>query len=480
MSGQGTTTRRVLVALLFVTAAIAVVIAFKRPGAARSTQPGAALGTPLWSPRRVPQPITDAVGAQHLQAALVDRLGSFAGCVSVHDDIAPAAALNIHVPHIPASTLKLLTATAALDTLGAGFHFTTTVVAPSVPKAGAVDRLTMIGGGDPLLGTPERIALEAADPETAGLAVTPLANLADRIVVAGIRSVPGGVVGADDRYDTARDVPAWNESKRASIGPIGALTVNDGYSGASGKGSTAADPALNAATELTRLLRERGVSVGSPSRGATPDADKQSKIASLDSPPLPLVLTEMLSASDNLTAEILVRELGAHAGEGTTARGVVELTAALTRLGINLDGARIVDGSGLSRDDAVTCATLLDVLTLARSPKFTPIHDGLAIAGKRGTLATRLTGPSLAGNLRAKTGTLDGVSALAGFVRSDRPLTFSLLAAGPFGEATAFRLREAMATDTAAFPRTSAGRGLVPAPIAPVSPTACPGARRAC
>ena len=480
MTSRGTAARRVLVALLALTAAVAVLSALQRPAADRATKPRATLGTPLWSVRRVPQPTTDAVGAQHLQAALVDRLGSYEGCVAVRDDIAPAAATNIDRPHIPASTLKLLTATATLDTLGAAFHFTTAVVAPSPPKAGAVDRLIVIGGGDPLLATPERIARDAADPETAGLAVTPLATLADRIVAAGIRSVPGGVVGTDDRYDAARDVPAWNESKRASIGPIGALTVNDGYSGASGTGSGGADPALNAATELTRLLSARGVSVGPPSRGSAPNVDQQSEIASIDSPPLPLVLTEMLSASDNLTAEMLVRELGAHAGEGTTARGVRELTAALTRQGINLTGASIVDGSGLSRDDAVTCTTLLDVLNLARSPKFAPIRDGLAIAGKRGTLATELRATPLAGNLRAKTGTLNGVSALAGFVRSNRPLTFSLLVAGPFGEATAFSLREAMATDIAAFPQTSAGPALVPAPIAPLSPTACPDAQRAC
>ncbi len=480
MGGTGTAARRVLVALLAITAAVAVLGAFQRPGAARTTRPGATLGTPIWSTRRIPQPVVDAVGAQHLQAALVDRLGSFQGCFSVHDEIAPAATLNIHEPQTPASTIKLLTATAALHTLGAAFHFTTAVVAPSAPSAGAVDRLIMIGGGDPLLATPERIALDAADPDTAGLAATPLATLADRIVAAGIRSVPGGVVGTDDRYDSARDVPAWNESRRASVGPIGALTVNDGYGGASGTGSAAADPALNAATELTRLLSARGVSVGPPRRGVGREAEQQTKIASLDSPPLPLVLAEMLSASDNLTAEMLMRELGARAGEGTTARGVLELTAALTDLGVNLTGVSIVDGSGLSRDNSVTCTTLIDVLNLAETIEFAPIRHGLAIAGERGTLAARLRSPPLAGNLRAKTGTLDGVSGLAGFVHSDRPLTFSLLVAGPFGESTAFSLREAMATHIAVFPESSAGLTLVPAPIAPLSSTACPDARPAC
>jgi D-alanyl-D-alanine carboxypeptidase/D-alanyl-D-alanine-endopeptidase (penicillin-binding protein 4) len=177
----------------------------------------------------------------------------------------------------------------------------------------------------------------------------------------------------------------------------------------------------------------------------------------------------MLSASDNLSAEMVLREL-AHratpAAAGSTAVGVEQVRAALLALGIDLAGEKIVDGSGLSRDNQIRCGTLLKLLDLARTPKFAAIGDGLAIAGKRGTLADRLVGTKLAGNLTAKTGTLDGVSALAGYVTADRPLRFAFIVQGPFGEPGAFAIREALVGDIAAygsdFPDTA-----VPAPAAP-------------
>jgi len=141
--------------------------------------------------------------------------------------------------------------------------------------------------------------------------------------------------------------------------------------------------------------------------------------------------------------------------------------AAMSKLGIDTTGAQLVDGSGLSRTDAVTCTTLIEVLGLTAQSKFAPVRDGLAIAAQRGTLATRLRNTPLAGNLRAKTGTLDGVTGLGGFVTSDRPLDFVLLVNGTFGEPTAFAIREGMATTIANFPQTTNVATLVPAPNAP-------------
>jgi D-alanyl-D-alanine carboxypeptidase/D-alanyl-D-alanine-endopeptidase (penicillin-binding protein 4) len=120
------------------------------------------------------------------------------------------------------------------------------------------------------------------------------------------------------------------------------------------------------------------------------------------------------------------------------------------------------------------------VLALTDRPQFAAIRDGLTIAATRGTLATRFQGTPLAGNLRAKTGTLTGVSGLAGFVTADRPLTFALLLNGAFGQATGFARREAMATAIAGFPQTAGGGELVPAPNAPIPPRACPRGERAC
>ena len=380
---------------------------------------------------------------------------------------------------VPASTLKLLTATAALHRLGPDFRFTTAVVAPNAVHDGTVARLELVGGGDPLLATPERIAADQADSEFRNLPTTKLADLADAIVAAGVRRIPGGIIGSDDRYDRMRYLDTWAASTRADIGPVGALTVNDGLAGPAGTGAQVADPALNAATELTRLLVARGVAVGAPSRADHATAGA-TEIAKIQSPPLTDVIAEMLSASDNLTAEMLTRELGHQAGTGTTARGVEIIRDEMAKLGVDLAGATMVDGSGLSRADVLRCPTLVQILDLTRDPGFAPIADGLAVAGVRGTLADRLRGTPLAGNLRAKTGTLTGVSALAGFVTADRPLTFNLIVNGDFGESSAFAVREAMASDIAAFANAFASDALVPAPNAPISSRACPPGEPAC
>lgn len=483
MNARGALARRLLAAVLVIAAIALVVGSLRTPGVARTRPRTSVVGTPLWSIRRVPQPIVDAVGAQHLQSTLQTQTSGSQSCFVVTDALGTIASANPDQALIPASTMKLLTATAALMDLGADFHFTTIARWPKLAPDGSVSSLDLIGGGDPLLATPEYIDRLAADPETAGLTTTPLAALADRIAAAGVRAAPGGVVVHDDRYDGERARPDWSAGARAAIGPIGALTVNDGFTGPAGTGAAAVDPALNAATQLTRMLAVRGVTVGPPHRNeaAGPiDASDVATRATIDSAPLPALITELLSSSDNLTAEALLKELGARAGSGTTKDGIAAARTALTKLGVDLASVTMVDGSGLSRADAVPCRTLQRLLQLSARPELRPIADGLAVAALRGTLATRFVNTELAGNLRAKTGTLSGVSALAGFVTSDRLLTFSTVLNGDFGEDAAFSRREGIATTIAAFPQTSSGAQLVPAPNAPIPSRACPRTESPC
>ena len=475
---RGSLVRRYLVVILAIGATLAITGALRQPDAATPRPPGPSLETPLWSVRRTPQPVADAVGAQHLQTALTAATGGNRACFEVQTGDTLLATAASDTALTPASTIKLLTATAALEVLGPDFHFTTTVQGSAAPRGGTVDRLYLVGHGDPLLASPERIATDQQDPETAGLATTPLATLAERIKATGVTSIPGGIVGVDNRYESSRYAADWPASTRVAIGPIGALTVNDGYAGPAGSGGAVTDPALNAAAELTRLLEGLGVTAGTSTHGNAPS--KTEAIASIDSPPLPLILTEMLSASDNLTAEMLIRELGANAGDGTTATGTGIALDTMKRLAIPAAGITMVDGSGLSQRDAVPCATLQAILRLPNDPKFAAIRDGLAIAGERGTLAPRFVGTPLAGNLRAKTGTLSGVSGLAGFVTSDRLLTFSLLVNGSFGESAAFAIREAMVNAIAGYPQTVNGPELDPEPNVPFQSRACPRTDLAC
>ncbi len=307
-------------------------------------------------------------------------------------------------PRIPASTQKLFTATAALDELGPEFRYETKAVAAAAPKNGEVQHLWLVGSGDPGITTSEAAARGSpAAPLTKGDQVTPLENLADAIVHAGVKSIPGGIDGDDSHYDTTRYLSVWPTSYRTDkeIGPLGALTVNDGFQGPDGSGPAASDPAINAATQLGRLLEARGVDVGPIGRGRAPK--DTATIATLQSPPLTDVLAGFLSSSDNLTGELLTREIATHAGkEGTTANGLAVISDRLKALGLPIAGLHMVDGSGLSRDNRAPCSLELATLSLMSRPRFAWIRKGMSVAGEHGTLAKSLIGTPLQGKLTAE------------------------------------------------------------------------------
>jgi D-alanyl-D-alanine carboxypeptidase/D-alanyl-D-alanine-endopeptidase (penicillin-binding protein 4) len=354
--------------------------------------------------------------------------------------------------------------------MGPDFRYETRVVATASPVNGTVERLWLIGAGDPVISTPERIARIEAEPETRGDVTSSLAGLADDIVRAGVRTITGGITGVDSRYDGTRFLAQWPASYRSDheIGPVGALTVNDGFGGPDGNGAET-DPALNAADQLGRLLTERGVAVAPPSH-ADDVPRNPNTIAVLRSPPLHEILTAFLASSDNLTGEMLARELAARADRpATTGNGADVVVERLRGLRIPTDGLEVVDGSGLARGNRVTCNQLLAVLNLSREPKFATLRNGLAIAGFRGTLAERLRDSALATRLWAKTGSLSGVTGLAGFVDVKEPLTFSLLLNGRFGESAGVNLREGIAEAIGRYPDIGAPDDVIPAPAAPTT-----------
>ena len=152
-------------------------------------------------------------------------------CFLVDGSGAQLASHNPDTPLIGASTQKVLVAAATLATLGPDFTYETKVVAPAAPDNGSVDQLFLVGSGDPVLAT-ERVPRLPPDPtQTKGDVTTSLDTLADNIVDAGVRRVPGGIVADDSRYDDVRYVPTWKDSYHidGDVGPLGALTVNDGF-----------------------------------------------------------------------------------------------------------------------------------------------------------------------------------------------------------------------------------------------------------
>ena len=463
-------------ALLFVAAAIACgVVAFARGDtsvAASDERPE--LVTALWSPRRVPQPLVDAVGAQRLQAALdgAVAVGGVDSCFVVTEGGAPLATHGADVGLVPASTQKLLTAAAALAVLGPDTTLDTVAVAAEAPQDGMVERVFLVGGGDPLLMTPDAQALREEIPELRGTPTTSLAALADSIVDAGVKRIPKGIAGDDSRYEDLRYLPTWDTDYRTEgqVGPLGALTVNSGFRQLRPKPIAADDPATFAAEQLTTLLEARGVDIGGRATHEKAPAGAV-EIAKVSSPPISAVIGEELSTSDNVGSELLTREIGLRtAQQGTTTAGTQAIKAKLDELGLPTANAVLVDGSGLDKTNRSTCPLLASVIDLGLRPEFAALLDGLSIAGERGTLVDQLSS-ALDGKVRGKTGTLEGASALAGIVDVTRPLRFAFIANGALGperEAIAFRGR--IVDIIATFPDAPPAEELVPAPGSAADP----------
>lgn len=325
-------------------------------------------------------------------------------------------------PATPASTMKLLTTTAALATLGPDRTFATTVV-------GRGRTVTLKGGGDPFLAAkPQRSAWPArAD------VVTLAQETADALKADGRGRVN---VQYDDSLFTGPGVnPRWPSTyvPEGVVAPIGALWVDEASDGTLyGK---VADPPAVAATAFATALASEGIEViGTPAPGKAPD--RAPELGRVESAPLGQIVEKILLTSDNEGAEVLSRQVGlATSGDGSWRGGADGVRTTLTGLGVDLSADEVYDGSGLSRENLLSATTLLAVLRLAGSeqqPGLRHVISGLPVAGFSGSLAFRFTSEALParGYVRAKTGTLSGVSALAG-VATDRdgsPLAFVLLA----------------------------------------------------
>lgn len=457
---------RTFAVLIAVAAVVCAALGMLRSDDAVAVVDRGRVSTPFWSPRRVPQPIVDAVGAQRLQAALDAAVPGVDACFVVDEGGAPLATRSADLPLVPASTEKLITAAVALAVLGPDAHLQTRAVAAAAPQGGVVDRLWLVGGGDFLLMTPEAQAQREQIPELRGTPTTSLSTLADALVAAGVQRIPGGIVGDDSRYETLRYLPTWKDSYRTDgqVGPLGALTVNGGFSQLQPQPVPVDDPAVFAASELARLLAARGVTVGrAPSRGTAPGDAVE--IAMVESPPISAAVGEMIASSDNLGAELLTREIGFQVEQqGTTIAGTQAITDKLADLGLPTTNVQLVDGSGLDRGNRVTCQLLDATLDLGAETEFAALWTGLAVAGQSGTLVDQLDGTALEGKLRGKTGSLDGVTGLVGLIDVGRPLRFAFIANGAFTEVGGIGLRAQIASIIATFPDAPPADTLVPSP----------------
>lgn len=402
-----------------------------RPAADVSTAPAALpqAATPLLSLRRAPAALAADATRQQYRVALneVAILVDDSSCFAASLDGSPLVGAGADRVVVPASNLKLVTAAVALEVLGVDHVFTTEVRGDLAGDTVTGD-LFLVGGGDATLATADYV-----DPNGPGRPDYPqephtsLEALADRIVAAGVRRVEGRIVGDESRYDLERSVPRWQDGIYLDeAGPLSALLVNDGFLDPADD-LPGTDPAADAARLLAQLLQDRGVVVGGSGRGISPPGT--AVIESIDSVPLGDLMVELLTTSDDNTAELLVKEIGLErSGSGTTAAGLAVVAETLVAWGVPTAGLELVDGSGLADSNRITCATLLAVLD--RLGAAGPVFDGLPVAGRTGTLAGFFRDTALAGVLRAKTGNLSVARSLSGYVPGDHDVAFSLVVNG--------------------------------------------------
>lgn len=346
---------------------------------------------------------------------------------------------------VPGSTGKLLTAAAALLTLDPEDRLVTRVLAG--PEPGTV---VLTGGGDPTLTVlPE--GRDSVYPDAPRLG-----ELADQVRAASDGPVTRVLVDTS-RYGGPTLAEGWvpEDVPGGFVAPIEPLMVDGGR----------LDPTEQDTPRVDRPARAAGIALAGL-LGADPDqvaqgtaAEGARQLGSVSSAPVAELVEHMTRSSDNVLAEMLAREVAiARTGEPTFAGAAEQTLAALAQGGFDPAGAVLADGSGLSVDDRVPARLLGSVLAAAAAPgpgaphaeALRPILSGLPVAGGDGTLDDRFARDTPAapgrGVVRAKTGTLTGVSSLAGVVTDadGRLLVFALMSNGASPAAVRPRL-DAMA-----------------------------------
>ena len=300
------------------------------------------------------------------------------------------------VARVPASVEKLFTTSTALLRFGSGGTLATRVLTDGTVGPDGVLRgdVYLVGGGDPTL--------------TGGH----LERLARRLVTQGVTAIEGRIYGDESLFDSRRGGPRTRFAFDGFMGGVlSAVAYRRGF-------DDELSPSADAADRFAAYLRIADVDVpaGGRARVAPPAAQEIARVAS----PTMRDLVGMTNApSDNFAAEMLFKVLGAQFGSGGThAAGQRVVRSEMKGLGLN---PTVSDGSGLSRSNRTTPKQVVRLFQqMAERPdEGMALRASLPVAGRSGTLTRRMRGTPAEGDCAAKTGTLNGVSALAGICVTD-------------------------------------------------------------
>jgi len=370
--------------------------------------------------------------------------------------------LNPYMLFTPASNQKLMTSAAALSLLGEGYCFVTEAFIDTLEKPTIVIR----GSGDPLLQTEDIDSIARSlstilshdvawtlagdvsffdqvswgrgwmwddEPEAYAMFISPLsvngnsielrvrpgATIGERVQVerspsTGFVSVENTAVSVDTvEHDSIQIDRVWHEGSNVIV-INGTMSLHDSlWEGA----VSVRQPEEYFLTLLSERLEFYGIRISRIELGSKrPGLPAAVSISQrLDS-----VTTFMNKESDNLSAENLLKTLGAemYGPPGTASKGIAAIKSFLSNHSIDTTNIVIADGSGVSRYNLVSADAIVRLLEIMYedSGHFPVFYNSLPIAGADGTLESRMKNSSAQGNLRAKTGSLSGVSALSGYV----------------------------------------------------------------
>lgn len=338
----------------------------------------------------------------------------------------------------PASTMKVLTAMAALDVIDPATRFETKVVSP---KAG---QLVLVGGGDACL-------MDKVEKKTnAVFKQATLKDLADQTVkvlkAAGLKKVS---LGYDESLFAGSGWgAAWKANWRTSTPRVSALTVNTGMK-TSWEAYT--DPASATAQLFAARLKKAGIAVTSIS--AKKAKAGAGLVASVQSATLAEQVAYTLRYSYNLGAEVMLRQFGVAAGATPSFAGSSKALVKWLKQQAMWEKGMVIDGgSGLSPKAKVTSSALATAIDLSlTNERWASVVTGLPVAGKSGTLKSRFDDKAeKAGRnvVHAKTGTLKGLASLAGYVttKDGAVLRFALIANDTPSQTTAYNWLDRAAT----------------------------------
>jgi D-alanyl-D-alanine carboxypeptidase/D-alanyl-D-alanine-endopeptidase (penicillin-binding protein 4) len=320
-----------------------------------------------------------------------------------------------------ASNSKLFTTAAVLHRFGVDGRLETRLYAQprsALHRHAIRGNLVIVGDGDPALAS-------GGFAKRNNLPLTPIGGLAKQLRKEGIQRVLGKVEADDTIFDRKRGVPSTGVDATGELGPLSGLSYNSGYDGS----HYAQSPELRAARALKAKLRHYGIRVkGGISHGNLSErALKRRPLAKVRSPEMSTLVTATNRPSNNFYAEMLLKRLGAtSAKKGTTSRGARLAERFASKLGASV---RMENGSGLSRNNQASPKSVGHLLqAMNRRPEHLAFRKSLPLAGHQGTLAHRMRGTAADGNCRAKTGTINFVSALSGYCHTGGGMVaFSIL-----------------------------------------------------